>query len=289
MPTTDYMIPRRWRKWFWRTRIPIFSNYLLDTTFFSQILHEFSYGSSFRFPQGFKNLWLDPQRILESCLAFCLFGSRLESIETDLGLMQQDLRVTDPMRRLFPYHFLSFPIHTVSACCLAGLEGHIRFPSQFPKTYSNHFHQRPGSSPGVFAFTRWLVFHFLFSIRVFLFFWSAFFPLQVEPFEFGLISSHILSSSQPLWVGRLIGCECVWFIRRPTNIDLGMCVLFFIFHFWKEARGKAVVELCVTSFLTYYVCMTSFEKNESCLFFSFFFFFCIRWRPSGIVLYSSKL
>ena len=97
---------------------------------------------------------MDSQRILENCLAFFLFGSRLESIETDLGLMQQDLRVTDPMRRLFLYHFLSFPIHTVSACCLAGLEGHIRFPSQFPKTHSNHFRQCPGSSPGVFAFTR---------------------------------------------------------------------------------------------------------------------------------------
>ena len=43
-----------------------------------------------------------------------LFDSRLESIENDLGLMQQDPRVTDPMRRLFPYHFLSFPIYTVS-------------------------------------------------------------------------------------------------------------------------------------------------------------------------------
>lgn len=114
---------------------------------------------------------------------------------------------------------------------------------------------------------------FLFSIRVSLFFWSAFFPLQVEPSEFGLISFHFLSSSQPLWVGRLVGCVNVCVVYPASNKHRPGHVLFVLSYlfFWKEARGKAVVELWL-HFSHIYVCMSSFEKNESCLLISCLFF-----------------
>ena len=77
-------------------------------------------------------------------------------------------------------------------------------------------------------------------------------------------------------MGRLVGCVnvCVVYPASNKHRPGHVCFLFFVFlfSFLKRSSREGRCRVVCDFILTYYVCMSSFEKNESCLLISCLFF-----------------
>ena len=244
----------------WRTHIPIFSHYLLDTTlFFSQILHEFSYGLSFHFfLKASKPLIGLPTNSRElPGVLFVWFASRIDRDRSGVDATRSTCHWSNAA-----FVSISSFYHSRSIRYL-----HVISPAW------KATHDFRASSPRP---TRIISANVLVVVMVCLHSRDDWFFLHLFSFLYAFSCSsgqHFFHCKNHLnlglpnhyeWVNWLVVWMCEWFIRRPTNIDLGMCFFvlflysfFFLFFLKRSSReGRCRV---VTSFLTYvmFACLLS--------------------------------